>query len=54
MIAQICQDRLQRVHRGGEGRTRMKQMKFAGIDYAALALSVLFLAGVIVLRKFGL
>ena len=43
-----------RCYHGGEGRTRMKQMKFAGIDYAALALSVLFLAGVIVLRKFGL
>ena len=43
-----------RCYHGGKGRTRMKQMKFAGIDYAALALSVLFLAGVIVLRKFGL
>ena len=43
-----------RCYHGGEGRTRMKQMKFAELDYAALALSVLFLAGVIVLRKFGL
>ena len=43
-----------RCYHGGKGRTRMKQMKFAELDYAALALSVLFLAGVIVLRKFGL
>ena len=43
-----------RCYHGGEGRTRMKQMKFAGIDYAALAVSALFLAGIIVLRKFGL
>ena len=43
-----------RCYHGGQGRTRMKQMKFAGIDYAALTLSVLFLAGIIVLKKFGL
>ena len=43
-----------RCYHGGKGRTRMKQMKFAGIDYGALALSALFLAGVIVLKKLGL
>ena len=43
-----------RCYHGGEGRTRMKQMKFAELDYAALAVSALFLAGIIVLRKFGL
>ena len=43
-----------RCYHGGKGRTRMKQMKFAGIDYAALTVSALFLAGVIVLKKFGL
>ena len=43
-----------RCYHGGEGRTRMKQMKFAELDYAALTVSVLFLAGIIVLRKFGL
>ena len=43
-----------RCYHGGQGRTRMKQMKFAVIDYAALTLSVLFLAGIIVLKKFGL
>ena len=43
-----------RCYHGGEGRTRMKQMKFAELDYVALTVSVLFLAGIIVLRKFGL
>ena len=43
-----------RCYHGGQGRTRMKQMKFAGIDYAAMSISALFLAGVIVLKKFGL
>ena len=43
-----------RCYHGGEGRTRMKQMKFAELDYAVLAVSALFLAGIIVLRKFGL
>lgn len=43
-----------RCYHGGEGRTRMKQMKLQGIDYAAFALGALFLAAVIVLRHFGL
>ena len=43
-----------RCYHGGEGRTRMKQLCFARRDYIALALSVLFLAGVIVLKRFGL
>ena len=43
-----------RCYRGDVGRTRMKQMKFAELDYAALTVSVLFLTGIIVLRKFGL
>ncbi len=43
-----------RCYHGGEGRTRMKQMKFAGIDAAAFALSALFLAAMIVMKKFGL
>jgi len=42
-----------RCYHGGEGRTRMKQMKLAGRDYAALLLGALFLALVIVLRHFG-
>jgi len=43
-----------RCYHGGEGRTRMKQMKFKGIDYAALTLSAAFLAMIFVLKKFGL
>ncbi|MGX8693128.1 MAG: energy-coupling factor transporter transmembrane component T family protein [Clostridia bacterium] len=43
-----------RCYHGGEGRTRMKQMKLQGIDYAAFAFGALFLAAVIVLRHFGL
>ncbi len=43
-----------RCYHGGEGRTRMKQMRLQGIDYAAFALGALFLAAVIALRHFGL
>lgn len=43
-----------RCYHGGEGRTRMKQLRFARRDYAALLLGVLFLAVIIVLKKFGL
>ncbi len=43
-----------RCYHGGEGRTRMKQLRYTRRDYIALALSVLFLAGVIVLKHFGL
>ena len=42
-----------RCYHGGEGRTRMKQLKLAGIDFAALVIGVVFLTGVIVLKKFG-
>ena len=43
-----------RCYHGGEGRTRMKQMKMGGIDFAAFALGALFLAAVFVLKHFGL
>ena len=43
-----------RCYHGGEGRTRMKQLKMAGIDAAALVFGVLFLAAVIVLKRLGL
>jgi len=43
-----------RCYHGGEGRTRMKQLKFAGIDIGALVFGVAFLAGMIILKKFGL
>ena len=42
-----------RCYHGGEGRTRMKQTKLAGRDFAALLLGAAFLALVIVLRHFG-
>ncbi len=40
-----------RCYHGGEGRTRMKQLIFAGRDYVTLALFVLFLAGMIILKR---
>ncbi len=43
-----------RCYHGGEGRTRMKQMKLQGIDYAALVFGALFLAAVFVLRHYHL
>lgn len=43
-----------RCYHGGEGRTRMKQLKMASRDYVALLLGVLLLAGMIVMKKFGL
>ena len=43
-----------RCYHGGEGRTRMKRLVLAGRDYAALSLGAVFLAGVIVLKRFGL
>ena len=43
-----------RCYHGGEGRTRMKQLRFAGIDFAAFALCALLIAAVCVLRHFGL
>ena len=43
-----------RCYHGGEGRTRMKQMHFAKIDAIALILGVVYLAGMIILKKSGL
>ena len=43
-----------RCYHGGEGRTRMKVLRFAARDWAALALGILFLAGMIVMKRFGL
>lgn len=43
-----------RCYHGGEGRTRMKKLKFAGIDFAAFGLGVLFLAAIFVMKHFGL
>ena len=43
-----------RCYHGGEGRTRMKHLQMLGIDWAALITGAAFLAGIIVLKKFGL
>ena len=43
-----------RCYHGGEGRTRMKQLHYAGRDAAALILGAALLGAVIVLRVFGL
>ena len=43
-----------RCYHGGEGRTRMKHLQMQGIDWAALIVGAAFLAGIIVLKKFGL
>ncbi len=43
-----------RCYHGGEGRTKLKVLRYRGIDYAAFLLGALILAGVIVLAWFGL
>ena len=43
-----------RCYHGGEGRTRMKQMKMAGRDIKALIIGAVFLALMIVLKKLGI
>ena len=40
-----------RCYHGGEGRTRMKQLRMQRRDVAALVLGVVFLAGMIVLKR---
>ena len=40
-----------RCYHGGEGRTRMKQLKMERRDYIALALGLVFLAAMIVLKR---
>lgn len=41
-----------RCYTGGPGRTRMKQMKFEARDFIALAVMVLFIAGIFVLNHY--
>ena len=43
-----------RCYHGGEGRTRMKQLKMQKRDYIALILGIVFLAVMIVLKRFKL
>jgi energy-coupling factor transport system permease protein len=43
-----------RCYHGGEGRTRLRQLKYAPRDWLALALMALLIAGISVLKHFGL
>ena len=43
-----------RCYHGGEGRTRMKQMKLKGRDIGAFVIAAVFLALMIVLKKLGI
>ena len=43
-----------RCYHGGEGRTRLHQLKYEKRDYLAFGVGVVFLAAMIVLRQFGL
>ena len=43
-----------RCYHGGKGRTRMKQLRYTAQDITALILGVLFLAGLIAMKRFGL
>ena len=43
-----------RCYHGGEGRTRMKQLKMQRRDWIALLLGAVFLAAMIVLKRFKL
>ncbi|MCL2045996.1 MAG: energy-coupling factor transporter transmembrane protein EcfT [Oscillospiraceae bacterium] len=43
-----------RCYHGGEGRTRMKEIKTSGIDYAAYAFAGIIVASIILLRRTGL
>lgn len=43
-----------RCYHGGEGRTRMKQLRMSSTDHVALLSGILFLTGMIVLKVLGL
>ncbi|WP_196604998.1 energy-coupling factor transporter transmembrane component T family protein [Pectinatus haikarae] len=43
-----------RCYRGGQGRTRMKEMKFGRLDFFIAAIAVLIIAGMIVLKIKGI
>lgn len=43
-----------RCYQGGKGRTRLRQLKFKAGDYVTFAVGAALLAGMIVLRQFGL
>lgn len=43
-----------RCYHGGTGRTKMKQLHYQRLDLIAFGIGVIFLAGIIVLKNFGL
>ena len=43
-----------RCYHGGDGRTRLRELRYAGRDWTAFAVGALLLAAVIVLRNYGL
>ena len=43
-----------RCYRGGQGRTKLKVLDYARRDYRTLLLGAALVAGVIVLKRFGL
>lgn len=43
-----------RCYRGGEGRTRLNQLRLGGADLLLLLFSALMCAGIVLLRQFGL
>ena len=43
-----------RCYHGGEGRTRMKQLRLAARDFIALAVGAAFLAAMFVMKKYGI
>ena len=43
-----------RCYQGGEGRTKMKQLHYTRIDFAAFGVVALVVAAIVVLKRFGL
>ena len=43
-----------RCYQGGEGRTKMKHLRYVGRDYVLYLVDILLVAGIIVLVSFGL
>ena len=43
-----------RCYHGGEGRTRMKQLQFTGLDTAAFLLGAVFLTGIFIMKRYGM
>ena len=43
-----------RCYHGGEGRTKMKLLRYNRNDYSAYGIGILLLSGIIALARFGL